>query len=145
MFSRIHREKVIYNIKNKKEDKTMKLNSKKVLRIVAIILLVMLAFTIVQPVFAGTGTMVTPKNLEGKISYGESTDLQTKAGKIMGLIRNVAVIVGVIMLMVIGVKFMLGSAEEKADYKKSLMPLVVGIVIVMAATQIAAMVVSFMQ
>lgn len=120
----------------------MKLNSKKVLKIVAVILLVMLAFTVIQPVFAAE--MVTPKNLQDKISYGDSGDLQTKAGKIMGLIRNVAVIVGVIMLMVIGVKFMLGSAEEKAEYKKSLMPLVVGIVIVMAATQIAAMVVSFM-
>lgn len=124
----------------------MKLNSKKVLKIVAVILLIMLAFSIAQPVFAAGGSsMVTPKNLESKISYGDSGDLQTKAGKIMGLIRNVAVIVGVIMLMVIGVKFMLGSAEEKAEYKKSLMPLVVGIVIVMAATQIAAMVVSFME
>lgn len=123
----------------------MKLNSKKVLKIVAVILLIMLAFSIAQPVFAAGGSMVTPKNLESKISYGDSGDLQTKAGKIMGLIRNVAVIVGVIMLMVIGVKFMLGSAEEKAEYKKSLMPLVIGIVIVMAATQIAAMVVSFME
>lgn len=122
----------------------MKLNSKKVLKIVAVMLLIMLAFTIVQPVFAATGSMVTPKNLEDKISYGDSADLQTKAGKIMGLIRNVAVIVGVIMLMVIGVKFMLGSAEEKAEYKKSLMPLVIGIVVVMAATQIATMVVNFM-
>ena len=45
------------------------------------------------------------------------------------LIRNFAIVIGVIMLMVIGVKYMLGSAEEKADYKKSLMPLVIGIFI----------------
>ncbi len=40
---------------------------------------------------------------------------------------------------------MLGSAEEKADYKKSLIPLVVGIVVVMAATQIMTMIFSFLE
>lgn len=61
------------------------------------------------------------------------------AQNVMGWIRNIAVIAGVIILMVIGVKFMMGSAEEKAEYKKSLIPLVVGIIIVIAATQIVAM------
>ena len=80
-------------------------------------------------------------NSNGNLDY----DFLAKAGKIMGLIRNIAVIVGVIILMVIGFKFMLGSAEEKAEYKKSLMPLVVGIVIVMAAAQIVTMVFDFMK
>ena len=55
----------------------------------------------------------------------------------MGIIRNISVIASVIILMVVGVKFMLGSTEEKAEYKKSLMPLVVGIVVVVGATSIA--------
>lgn len=39
----------------------------------------------------------------------------------------------------LGVKYMLGSVEEKAEYKKSFVPLIVGAVVVMAATQIATM------
>ena len=58
------------------------------------------------------------------------------------VIRNFAIVIGVIMLMVIGVKYMLGSAEEKADYKKSLMPLVIGIFIVMFAATIVSFVLS---
>lgn len=118
----------------------MKLNSKKVLKIVAVILLVMLAFTVIQPVFAAE---ITPNSLQGKITYEDDGGLSNKAGKIMGLIRNIAVVVGVIMLMIIGVKFMLGSAEEKAEYKKSLMPLVIGIVIVMMATTLVSFVYNF--
>ena len=117
----------------------MKLNSKKVLKIVAVILLVMLAFTIIQPVFAAE---INTGNLKADMS-ADSTSLTEKAQKIMGLIRNVSVVVSVIMLMIIGVKFMLGSAEEKAEYKKSLMPLVIGIIIVMMATTLVSFVWNF--
>ena len=55
----------------------------------------------------------------------------------MGMIRNVAVIAAVIILMILGVKYMLGSVEEKADYKKSFIPLIIGIVLVVSATAIA--------
>lgn len=118
----------------------MKINIKKISKIVAVILLIMMIFTIIQPVFAD---QLKPGDLTP--TYKATGDLKDKAGQIMGLIRNVAVIVGVIMLMVIGVKFMLGSAEEKADYKKSLLPLTIGIVVVMLATQIVTMVYNFVQ
>ena len=110
----------------------MKLNSKKVLKIVAVILLVMLAFTIIQPVFAADINPTTIK-VDG---------IQTVGNKVATVIRNFAIVIGVIMLMVIGVKYMLGSAEEKADYKKSLMPLVIGIFIVMFAATIVSFVLS---
>lgn len=120
----------------------MNTNVKKISKIVAVILIIMMAFTIVQPVFAAAQEL-KPGDLTA--SYKDTGALKDKAGQIMGLIRNIAVIVGVIMLMVIGVKFMLGSAEEKADYKKSLLPLTIGIIIVMLATQIVTMVYNFVQ
>ena len=45
-------------------------------------------------------------------TYGDSAGLTTMAGRVVGLIRNVAVIGGVIILMILGVKYMLGSTEE---------------------------------
>ena len=118
----------------------MKINIKKISKIVAVILLIMMAFTITQSVFAAE---ITPGSLTP--TYKDTGTLTTKAGQIMGLIRNISVIVGVIMLMAIGVKFMLGSAEEKADYKKSLLPLTIGIVIVMMATTLVTLVYNFAQ
>lgn len=106
---------------------------KKTLKVLTVILLVVMMITISTSVLAAN--KLDPSSLNA--TYGDSTQMATTAGKVMGMIRNIAVIASVIILMVIGVKFMLGSTEEKAEYKKSLLPLIVGIVLVVAATSIA--------
>lgn len=69
---------------------------------------------------------------------GDTTQMANIAQNVMGLIRNIAIVAGVIVLMVIGVKYIMGSAAEKAEYKKSLIPLVVGILIVIFATTLVS-------
>ena len=116
----------------------------KLTKIIACILMAMILVTVSVSVVSAS--QLKPSDIESKVTYGDSTsntELATMAGKVVGLIRNIAVIAGVILLTVIGIKFMMGSAEEKAEYKKSLVPLVVGIVVVMAATQIASMIFGF--
>lgn len=49
---------------------------------------------------------------------------------IVGVLTTIGMFVSVIMLIVLGIKYMLGSTEEKAEYKKSLMPYVIGAAIV---------------
>lgn len=105
---------------------------KKTLKIFTVLLIAMLMITFTTNVFAAE---IDPSALTP--TYGDATQIQTTAGKIMGMIRNVAIVAAVIIIMVLGVKFMLGSVEEKAEYKKSFMPLIVGIVLVVAATSIA--------
>ena len=56
----------------------------------------------------------------------------------MGVIRNVAVVASVIVLMIIGVKYILGSVEEKSKYKENFMPLIICIVVVVSATTVAS-------
>ena len=114
---------------------------KKSLKILTVMLLVVMMITISTSVFAGN--QLKPSDLNAKYE-GNTVELQNTAGRIMGMIRNLAVIASVIILMVIGVKFMLGSTEEKAEYKKSLIPLIVGIVLVVGATSIATFLFSMM-
>lgn len=52
--------------------------------------------------------------------------LEGKVGTILKVITNIGIILAVVILMVIGVKYMLGSVEEKADYKKDLVPYLIG-------------------
>ena len=47
------------------------------------------------------------------------------------------------MLVVIGIKYMMGSAEEKAEYKKTLMPYIIGAALVFAASAIAGIIYGF--
>lgn len=67
----------------------------------------------------------------------DATNLTTMAGKVLGLIQVASAVLAVILIAVFGFKFILGSANEKADYQKSFIPLIVGIVVVFAATSIA--------
>ena len=115
---------------------------KKTMKILTVLLLAIVLITFTTNVFAAeeATTSTTGKINPGDLSatFGSSGDLQNKAANIMGMIRNVAAIAAVIIIMVLGVKYMLGSVEEKAEYKKSFMPLIIGIVLVVAASAIAA-------
>ena len=66
------------------------------------------------------------------------TDVHDKIGNIITTLRNIALILAVVVLIILGIKYMMGSVEEKAEYKKSFIPLIVGIIVVVAAVQIAA-------
>ena len=74
----------------------------------------------------------------GVITTEEVTSLKDKVGIILGAVRNFSVVVAVISLMVIGLKFIFGSLEEKANYKASLMPYVIGCVVTVAGTTLVS-------
>lgn len=69
-----------------------------------------------------------------------ASGLSTMAGRILGLIQIASAVAAVILVAVFGFKFILGSANEKADYQKSFVPLIVGVVVVFAATSIAKLI-----
>ena len=59
-----------------------------------------------------------------------------KGNNILGYMQAIGSGVSVIMIMVIGIKYMLGSVEEKADYKKTMIPYIIGAVMVFAIPSI---------
>jgi len=64
-------------------------------------------------------------------------DFNKLTGRIINFLQYAAIIGGTIILAVLGIKYMMGSVEEKAEYKKSFIPLIVGVVVVMGAVSIA--------
>lgn len=76
-------------------------------------------------------------------TYGDVSNVEgVKAlgNQIIGVVRTVGVLVAVVILLILGIKYMMGSAEEKADYKKSMIPYLVGAVLIFAASTIAGIV-----
>ncbi len=64
----------------------------------------------------------------------DATEAVTNFGQnILGIVSTVASVLAVIILIVLGVKYMMGSAEEKAEYKKTLLPYAIGAVFVFGA------------
>ncbi len=86
----------------------------------------------------------------GKLDNYEGTNpgsekLEKKANMILGYIRNIGIILSVIILIVIGIKYMMGSVEEKANYKQTLLPYLIGAVLVFTGSLIPQLIYIMMQ
>lgn len=72
------------------------------------------------------------------ITEDDKTKVFNKAGFILGTVRNISVVFSVIALMIIGVKYIIGSAEEKANYKATMMPYIIGCIMAAAGTSLVS-------
>ena len=70
-----------------------------------------------------------------KLTGGEDS-FKKVGGKVFGAIQVIGSFVSVFVLILIGIKYMLGSVEEKAEYKKSLLPYVIGCIMVFGIVNI---------
>ena len=75
----------------------------------------------------------------------DTTGIQNIGNQIVTIISTIGSIVSVIVLVILGIKYMMGSAEEKAEYKKTLMPYIIGAGLVFAASAIAGIIFGFTQ
>ena len=114
--------------------------------VMMIAMMIAIIFTFSSMVFAADSANIVD-SINGGINMSDvnSTDLASKAGKVISLIQVASVILAVILIAVFGFKFIMGSANEKADYQKSFIPLIVGLVVVFAATSIAKIIMSIAQ
>lgn len=72
---------------------------------------------------------------------GTTTTSFDNAGKnIIGVVQAIGSIAAVVVLVALGIKYMMGSVEEKAEYKKTLMPYVIGAVLIFAASNLASVI-----
>ena len=67
---------------------------------------------------------------------GNSQQLKEKAGKVLGAIHTIGAVVAVLVLIGIGIKYLLGSVEEKSEYKQTLIPYIIGAALIFSGTAI---------
>ena len=116
---------------------------KKISKMISILLIVMMLISMGTTVFAAVSGVDSPATLQGESVSG--TSQITKIGnQIITILTIVGVVASVIVLIVLGIKYMMGSAEEKAEYKKTMMPYIVGAALVFAASALAGMLYSFL-
>lgn len=64
-------------------------------------------------------------------------EIQDVGNKAVTIVSTIGSILSVIVIIVLGIKYMLGSVEEKAEYKKTLLPYIIGAALIFAASAIA--------
>ena len=109
---------------------------------IILFVIVILLLTLVPYNVLATG-VINPDDFEpDPIEGGE---IIQKASILVDVIRIVGIVVTVITLLVLGIKYMTGSIEEKAEYKKSMIPYLIGVVIFFGLSQILAAIIQMIE
>ncbi len=82
-----------------------------------------------------------PGNIENAFNGAEK--ITNIGATLISIIRVIGIIVTVISLIVLGMKYMTGSIQEKADYQKSMIPFLIGILIFFALSQFIPIIINF--
>ena len=105
----------------------------KILSIALIVLTILLAIS----------NVVLATDIPGKIdqiaqgnSSADTTKVVNLGATIVTIMQTVGIVVAVVVLLILGIKYMMGSAEEKAEYKKTMIPYLVGAILIFASTTI---------
>lgn len=114
---------------------------KKSIKVISTLLLaIMLVTSIAGTVLAvDTNTVLNGLNGNGNVQIN---DLTKVGNNIVTIIQVVGIVIAVIVLLVIGIKYMMGSASEKAEYKKTMIPYIVGAVLIFAGTSLVRVIYS---
>ena len=112
--------------------------NKKMVKVLSTVMMIVIMISIACNCFA-----ITPSNVVGKENVNGSTQILNVGNSMVGILRTVGIVLSVIILIVIGIKYMMCSAEEKADYKKTMIPYVVGAGVLFAASALAEVIYQF--
>lgn len=134
-------EKICYNQKRMrgKGGTNMKINLKKIILLIMIFMFVLVSFE--TTAFAkqvmyndgGGGKAsggINPDSYKVTLGYNDATYIFNKGGQVLKILRNIAAIAAVVTISIIGVRYMVGSVEQRAEYKQTMMPVVVGCILV---------------
>lgn len=89
--------------------------------------LILIYFTTTK-VFAANGINLNLDLFKPSVEGGvkNASKLGDMAGVIIGVLQAIGVVASVCIIIVIGIKYMLGSVEEKAEYKEEMKPYIIG-------------------
>ena len=116
---------------------------KYIISIIAITLLVIVATSALYQVQA-VGLDVFDDPEQYKTNEGDNSKLLDIGNIIVWLVRTVGTSISILMLVIIGIKYIMGSVQEKAEYKKTMWPYVLGAILIFAGASITNMIYEMM-
>lgn len=102
-------------------------------KLISIILTIVMCIIPMSICFAGYGKVEVPSN--GGDSLG---NIGGTVNTVLGVIQTIGYIVAVAMVMWVGIKYLMSGAGERAKVKDTMIPIVIGAIIIMAAVTITS-------
>ncbi len=85
------------------------------------------------------------KDISKEVSSSNSQGIVGAINTVIGLMQVIGTGVSLIMVSLLGIKYLLASVEEKAEIKKTAIPIVIGAVLLFGAVNIIAIIEKFSQ
>ena len=83
-----------------------------------------------------TNPIENPEHYNPTGQGGESTQLAGIGKTIVATVQGVGIVISVIGLMFLGIRYMYGSMEERAKYKETMYPFIIGLILLLAVTSL---------
>ena len=99
---------------------------KKILIISTLILMILLTFFNYNVNADTYADAINPDDFHTDVTVNTSGTTMTFVRNILGVINVVGAIVLVATIALLGIKYVTGSLEERAEYKKSMIPIIIG-------------------
>ena len=113
---------------------------KKILSIVAITLIIFACFSVSTSIYALSDPTDNPDTYKPQSQSDIDSKASKYAGLVYGTLQNTGVVVGTVMMAVIGLKYIVGSAEEKAEYKQTMVPFFIGALLLTSVSVILGLI-----
>lgn len=107
--------------------------NRSVKKIIILLIIIILGISFQETVMAFSLGDITGNTLG-------TLQVKTTANKVVEIVSTIGSILSVIVIIVLGIKYMVGSVEERADYKKTMLPFLIGAIFIFAASSIASIV-----
>ena len=105
-------------------------------KIISIVLVIMMALMAVSNVVLAAPNLSADIKDMANGSGNKPQEVLNLGKTIVTIMQTVGIVVAVVVLLILGIKYMMGSAEEKAEYKKTMIPYLVGAILIFASTTI---------
>ncbi len=120
----------------------MKIKKETAIKILAAMLTVLMLTVCMGSTVFATTDLLDPTVVKGEKTT-TSTSVQKIGNQILGIVQVVAIAVAVIMLVVLAIKYLTSSPNEKADVKKSAMTYVIGAVVLFGSSALLGVIKGF--
>ncbi len=86
------------------------------------------------------GVIDTDKYKPGDLTEDDYKTAFEMGGTIVNVLSTVGTVIAVAGIMILGIKYMMGSIEEKAEYKKTMIPYLVGCIFIFCIPKIVSII-----
>ncbi len=121
------------------------------MRKIITILLLILLISIMCSTYIYADSITDPKSVTDSMSgatannmaSGESSGIPGILNTVIGLLQVAGTGISIIVVSLLGIKYLMASPSEKADTKKSILPIIIGCVLLFGAVNLMSAVFDF--